>query len=466
MIRTEARFRFALLASTALSAVPAMAGDRLPTGGSVAHGSVDISTPAANAMAIRQSSDTAIVNWRGFSIGEGARVDIHQPGASSAMLNRVTGSTPSSIAGQLNANGQVYLVNPNGIAITPTGTVKTGAFVASTLATTDEDFIAGRRSFQGKGRSAAVVNQGSIEVGRGGYAALIGGKVDNSGTITASMGKIGLGAGERATLDISGDGFLQVGVPSDDDGDDAPLIRHSGRLSADGGRVEVKAATARQMARQVVNLSGVVEARSVGGRSGAIVLGGGDGGRVRVSGRLDASAPRAEPAQAVASITPPPPRPAITITGAAIELAGATLDASGPGRRRHHPHRRRLAGRRQPPARRDDQRRRRHDDRRRRPRCRQRRQRRRLVGRAHDLRRPHIRPWRPAGGDGGIGRGVWQGESVLHRSRRPVGGQGGVRNPLARSFQCHDFRCSNHQRHPRRNRRLHPQRQWLQFQCR
>ncbi|HRO10391.1 filamentous hemagglutinin N-terminal domain-containing protein [Amaricoccus sp.] len=330
MTRTEACFRFALLASTALCAVPAHAGDRLPVGGSVAHGSVDISAPAPNAMAIRQSSSTAIVNWRGFSIGEGARVDIRQPSASAAMLNRVTGSTPSTIAGQLNANGQVYLVNPNGIAITASGTVRTGAFVASTLATSDEDFIAGRRSFAGKGRSAAVVNQGAITVGKGGYAALIGGRVDNAGTISAEMGRIGLGAGERATLDVSGDGFLQIAVPSGDTGDDGPLIRHSGRLSADGGRVELKAATARQVARQVINLSGVVEARSVGGRSGAIVLGGGAGGTVRVSGRLDASAPRAQPA--LAAITPPPPRPsgAITITGAAIELAGATLDASGP----------------------------------------------------------------------------------------------------------------------------------------
>ena len=123
-----------------------------------------------------------------------------------------------------------------------------------------------------------------------GYAALVGGKVENSGTITAPLGKIGLGAGEQATLDLAGDGFLQIAVPSDDTGDDDPLIDQSGRLAADGGRVEIKAATARQMARQVINLSGVVEARSVSGRSGKIVLGGGDGGRVRVSGRLDASA--------------------------------------------------------------------------------------------------------------------------------------------------------------------------------
>jgi filamentous hemagglutinin family protein len=35
---------------------------------------------------------------------------------------------PSTIAGQINANGQVFLVNPNGIAITATGTVNVGGF--------------------------------------------------------------------------------------------------------------------------------------------------------------------------------------------------------------------------------------------------------------------------------------------------------------------------------------------------
>ena len=283
-------------------------------------------------MTIRQSSPNAIVNWRGFSIGEGARVDIHQPSASSAILNRVTSSTPSTIAGQLNANGQVYLLNPNGILIQKSGTVRTGAFVASTLAMTDEDFVAGRRNLFGNGRSAAVVNQGSIEVGRGGYAALVGGKVENSGTITALMGRIGLGAGEEATLDLSGDGFLQVTVPSDDaPGDDGALITNTGQLVADGGRIELKAATARQMARDVINLSGVAQARSVSGVSGAIVLGGGER-RPRPRDR-QARRQRAPSAEQLASVTPPPPRPdrggSIVVTGDSIELAGATLDASG-----------------------------------------------------------------------------------------------------------------------------------------
>jgi filamentous hemagglutinin family protein len=324
----QATLRFALLAGTGLVALrPAFAGE-LPAGPSVAHGSVGISSPGANTMTIQQSSAAAIVNWQSFSIGAGATVNVQQPNASSALLNRVTGATTSTIAGGLNANGQVYLVNPNGIVITPTGTVRAGGgFVASTLGISDEDFKAGRRNFAGTGNSAAVVNQGTIEVGRGGYAALLGGAVENAGTISVPLGRIGLGAGERATLDISGDGFLEVAVPSGSPGDKA-LIQHSGRIRADGGRVEMKAATAREVARQAISLTGVVEARSVRGRSGAIVLGGGAGGAVNISGRLDASATRQGRRTAVAR-NRAGVGGTVTITGDKIRLTGATIDASG-----------------------------------------------------------------------------------------------------------------------------------------
>ena len=114
-------------------------------------------------------------------------------------------------------------------------------------------------------------------------------RIDNSGLVSVPLGKVGFGAGEQATLDFSGDGFLQVAVPSLSSGDGKALIQHSGTIQAGGGRVEMKAATARQFAREAINLSGVVEARSVSGRSGAIVLGGGEGGAVNVSGRLDTS---------------------------------------------------------------------------------------------------------------------------------------------------------------------------------
>ncbi|WP_245476509.1 MBG domain-containing protein [Mesorhizobium sp. M7A.F.Ca.CA.004.09.1.2] len=231
------------------------------------------------------------------------------------MLNRVTGGTKSTISGQLNANGQVFLVNPNGIAISKTGKVSAAGFVGSSLGISDEDFEAGKLEFEGKGASAAVANQGAISIGRGGYAALIGGSVDNAGSITVPLGKVGLGSGEKAALDLSGDGFLQVSVPTRADGSNA-LVSNSGRISADGGLVELKAAAVRNAARQAVNMSGVIEARTVSGQSGAIVLGG-DEGSVEITGTLDASAKAGGKGGKV------------TVTGRKLKLKAAKVDASG-----------------------------------------------------------------------------------------------------------------------------------------
>lgn len=308
-----------LLATTALTSplfIAAAHAQNVPTGGSVAAGSVAIVQPSATQLNITQSSQSAVVNWQSFSVSQGSTVNIAQPNSSSAILNRVTSNATSNIAGQINANGQVYLVNPNGIAITKSGVVNTGGgFVASTLGISDADFQSGKRTFTGTGSSAAVSNAGAINVGRGGYAALIGGTVSNSGSINVPLGKVGLGSGERATLDFSGDGFLQVAVPTSAGGKGA-LIKNSGSIKADGGSVTISAATAREAARNAINISGVVQARSIGGRSGAIVIGGGGGGHVKISGRLDASSRRHSGGT-------------IQVTGQSIKLKSATVDASG-----------------------------------------------------------------------------------------------------------------------------------------
>ncbi|MEW6634249.1 MAG: MBG domain-containing protein, partial [Pseudomonadota bacterium] len=304
-----------LLASTALVGFTPVRAQELPTGGSVASGGVTISNPSASQLNIKQSTNSAIVNWQSFSIGAGATVNIDQPTSSSTMLNRVTGGTKSTIAGQLNANGQVFLINPNGIAISKTGKVSAAGFVASSLDMSDDDFKAGNLKFKGKGASAEVSNEGSISIGSGGYAALIGGSVDNAGTISVPLGKVGLGSGEQAALDLSGDGFLQVAVPTKADGS-GTLVGNSGVISADGGRVEIKAAAAKEAARQAVNMSGVIEARTVSGKSGEIVLGG-DQGSVEVSGKLDASAASGGTGGK------------ITVTGRKLKLKGASIDASG-----------------------------------------------------------------------------------------------------------------------------------------
>ena len=102
----------AFVAAAALSLVPiqpAIAGPPsiLPQGGSVAAGHATIGAASNNNLTVNQGSQNAVINWNSFSIGQPNTVTYHQPNAASATLNRVTGNTPSSIAGRLNANGQI-----------------------------------------------------------------------------------------------------------------------------------------------------------------------------------------------------------------------------------------------------------------------------------------------------------------------------------------------------------------------
>ena len=104
-------------------AISAIAAD-MPTGGSVQSGNVKIAAIDPNHMVIDQSSNTSIIHWDSFSVHSGGVVDFNMPSSSSSSLNRVLGSTPSSIAGRVNSNGNVILVNPNGVFLTKSGVVK------------------------------------------------------------------------------------------------------------------------------------------------------------------------------------------------------------------------------------------------------------------------------------------------------------------------------------------------------
>ncbi len=207
-------------------------------------------------------------------------------------------------------------MNPNGIAITASGTVKVGGgFVASTLGLSDQSFNDGKLNFSGNGNSASISNDGTIKTAPGGFVGLLGGSVSNAGTISAPLGRIGLGAGERQTLDLHGDGFLQVALPSNAP-TNKPLVDVSGKVRAAGGRVEIKAATAAQVVRDAVNVSGSVSASSARRVGGSIVFDGGEGGKVGISGKVAANS------RAGTGGT-------IRIGGQSIKLQDARIAASG-----------------------------------------------------------------------------------------------------------------------------------------
>ncbi|KRC82567.1 MBG domain-containing protein [Sphingomonas sp. Root241] len=262
----------------ALAAPVAHAQERaLPEGGTVAAGSVQIGAPDGGALTVTQTSNRAIVNWQSFDVGLGNAVRFLQPDANAAILNRVTGATRSTIAGEIGATGSVYLVNPNGIQITREGVVRTGrGFVASTLDIADGDFLAGHGSFVGTG--GATIMDGTVATGSNGFVALLGGSVRTNGLISAPAGSVTIGAVTRATLDLNGDGFLKVALPAD------AVLGHG------AGRAVVSADAARDAVHNLVNLPAYIAARSVTGSDGNIILGGtidAAGGSVLVSGTGD-----------------------------------------------------------------------------------------------------------------------------------------------------------------------------------
>lgn len=257
----------------------------LPGGGSVVAGSASIAT-GANSLTVTQSSQSAVINWQGFSIGEGNNVAFVQPNSNSVALNRVTGADPSVILGNLSANGKVFLVNANGILFGQGASVNVGGLVASTLDITDADFMGGKYSFAGSG--GAVLNQGSITADHG-YVSLLGASVSNQGVIQANFGTVALAAGEAITLDVAGDGLLSVAI---DRGAVNALAQNGGMLRANGGTVLMTAQAAGALLHTVVNNSGVIEARTLQNRGGVIkLLGDMKTGTMAVGGVLDASAP-------------------------------------------------------------------------------------------------------------------------------------------------------------------------------
>lgn len=173
-----------------------------PQGGLVQGGTATIQ--AAGALTtITQTSDRAIVHWQRFDSAATETIRFTQPGPQSLILNRVVGVDPSLLNGALEANGRVFLLNPNGIVFGPGSRVTVGSLVASTLGITDEDFQNNRFTFvqDPAFELAAVINRGAITAAPGGTIALLAPIVDNSGTVVAAAGRIVLRAGLSATLD-------------------------------------------------------------------------------------------------------------------------------------------------------------------------------------------------------------------------------------------------------------------------
>jgi filamentous hemagglutinin family protein len=279
MLRLNKHLLFTTAMTLSLSPVFSHA---LPTGGSVSSGSASIST-SGNQTIVSQSTPKAVINWTGFNTTKGQSVTFNdQQGSNSVTLNRVSGAA-TTFDGSLFSNGSVWVINPNGVLIGSTGTVNTAGFLATTSKITDANFMNGNYSFTPGGNAgASVTNQGNITIADTGMAALIAPNVANSGSINftgnvinAKAGTIALAAGDEFTVDLAGDGLLNIEA--------SPAltkasVTNSGTLDAysagHSGSVVLTAAQGAGLLDSAINLNGVVEATSLTGTAGTINDGG------------------------------------------------------------------------------------------------------------------------------------------------------------------------------------------------
>jgi filamentous hemagglutinin family protein len=316
-----------LLATTAL--LPIAAGQAVaqpapaagPTGGQVVAGQAGIArTPGRTT--VTQGTDRAAIDWQQFNVGSQHTVQFVQPAPTSWTLNRVVGPDPSVIAGRVQANGGVAIVNQSGVVFAGGAQVDVGSLIASAAGITNQNFMAGRMVFDQAPRPGArVENHGSITVADRGLAALVGPGVANSGVIRARLGRVALGAAETFVLDLAGDGLIGIDVTQAvrvAPAGGAALVTNSGVIDAPGGSVLLSAHAASGLVEDLVRQTGTINAQTVGDRTGQVALRA-EGGGVRLEGTIDATGGAAQRGGSVA----------LQATGAVTVAGTARVDASG-----------------------------------------------------------------------------------------------------------------------------------------
>ncbi len=196
---------------------------------------------SGNNVTVRQNESQALLHWKTFNVGRNTTLNFDQSagGADSGKwiaLNKVTGAdlAPSQILGRINAQGQVYVLNQNGIIFGGASQINTRGFVASSLPINDNlvrqgllnnrdaQFLFSSIEVPGGtdgtpafvppapppgGRYGDVIVQRGAQIrtsvsdeGGGGRVMLVGPNVRNEGTIETPAGQTILAAGNQVAV--------------------------------------------------------------------------------------------------------------------------------------------------------------------------------------------------------------------------------------------------------------------------
>jgi len=264
--------------------LPNVASNALPTGASVVSGSATVSQ-SGNAMVINQTSNTMVANWNSFNIGRDASVTFQQPSRSSVAINRIQSAEPTQVQGQLNANGQVVLVNPNGVIFANGSRVDVGSLIASTRDVTTTETASGT-TYQFSGTSSGQIDQaGQVRTADGGYVVMVAPQITNSGSIqVAGRGSVAMLAGNQVRVQVAGNSLVGYRI---EQGALNAAVTNTGEVTSQGGTITLSARSLDALTSSVVNQRGIVRASSFNGAGGKVIL---DADRVELAAGSETSA--------------------------------------------------------------------------------------------------------------------------------------------------------------------------------
>ena len=225
----------------------------------------------------------------------------------------------STLNGNLNSNMKIVVIDRDGIFFGNDFNADVQSIIATTGHVEVSDIMdGGQLTISDVDQGGDITQNGTITIAEAGLAAFVAPTVKNNGVINAKLARVQIGAVKTATVDLYGDGLLEIAL--DAQLSDA-LIENSGGIFAEGGVVQMTAMAVKGTVDKIVNNKGIISVSSVTQKGGKIILSGGAQGTVAISGALDASGTSGGEVEIIGERI-------LTLVGADIDASG-TVDNGG-----------------------------------------------------------------------------------------------------------------------------------------